>query len=221
MSISSLSSPSMRCTSLSPLRYSIRWCNFSQFSMAGDLILVVKNAVARLISCLALLVMYRTFATMVWKAAAASLDSFLQSSLTTKRLSGAALVLERHFPMIWYPCWVLDGWVVHLQYSNYIVMHGNLALPLVGEIQWHTPILVGFAPMDFHLPQTILKYTLILDSKPSNSIVNKCRGFIRDLAIINVETDYYLLLLTTLLATHPLYGLILYPCFVGLFTHFL
>jgi hypothetical protein len=58
-----------------------------------------------LISGLALLMMmtYKAFATMVWKAAAASLDSFLQSSFTTKRFSGAALILEQHFPTIWYP----------------------------------------------------------------------------------------------------------------------
>jgi hypothetical protein len=68
--------------------------------MLGDLTRVVKNAIARLISSLALLVTYRAFARMVWKAAAASSDSFLPSSFTTKRLSGAVLVLEQRFPMI-------------------------------------------------------------------------------------------------------------------------
>jgi hypothetical protein len=71
--------------------------------MLGDLTHVITNAIARLISGLALLVMHRAFATMVWKAAAASLDSFLQFSFTTKRLSGAALVLAWRFSMIWYP----------------------------------------------------------------------------------------------------------------------
>ncbi len=61
--------------------------------MLGDMTLVVKNAITRLVSGLVLSVMYRAFATMVWKAAAASSDSFLQSSFTTKRLSGAALLL--------------------------------------------------------------------------------------------------------------------------------
>ncbi len=88
---------------------------------------------------------------------------------------------------------ILDGKVLRLQYSINIVMYGNLALPLVGEIQGHTQIFVGFAPEDFHLPQANLKYTFVLDSKPSNSIINNCREFARDLAVINVETDCYLL----------------------------
>ncbi len=46
--------------------------------MLGDLTHVVRNAIARLISSLALLVTYKAFATMVWKAAAASSDSFSQ-----------------------------------------------------------------------------------------------------------------------------------------------
>jgi hypothetical protein len=71
--------------------------------MLGDLTLIVKNVIAELISGLALLVTYRAFAMMVWKAAVASLDSFVQSTLTMKRLSGAVLVLEWRSPMIWYP----------------------------------------------------------------------------------------------------------------------
>ncbi len=43
--------------------------------------------------------------------------------------------------------------------------------------------------MDFHLPQAILEDTLILGSEPSNCIINYCRGFERNLAIIDVEAD--------------------------------
>ncbi len=32
-----------------------------------------------------------------------------------------------------------------------------------GRTEGHTQILMGVAPVDFYLPQTILKYTLILD----------------------------------------------------------
>jgi hypothetical protein len=71
--------------------------------MSGDLTHVVKNVIARLIFNIALLVTYRAYVTMEWKAAAASSDSFLQSSFTTKKFSGAALVLELCFPTIWYP----------------------------------------------------------------------------------------------------------------------
>jgi hypothetical protein len=52
---------------------------------------------------------------------------------------------------------------------------------------------VDFAPVDFHLPQAILEDTLILGSEPSNHIVNNCRGFVRDLAVIDVEIDRNLL----------------------------
>ncbi len=52
---------------------------------------------------------------------------------------------------------------------------------------------MGFAPVDFHLPQAILEDTLILGSEPSNCIVNNCRGFVRNLAVINMEADRYLL----------------------------
>jgi hypothetical protein len=54
--------------------------------MSVDLTHVVRNAIARLISSLALLVTYKAFATMVWKAAAASLDSFLQAFIHYKKI---------------------------------------------------------------------------------------------------------------------------------------
>ena len=138
MSIPSLSAPSMRGLSLSPLRYSTKWLSFSQSSMSGDLTLMVRNAMARLISGLALLVTYNAFVPIVWKAAAASLDNYLQSSLTTKRLSGAVLALERCLPTTSYlSLWSLEGQVVCLKYSINVIMHGDLVLPLVGEIQRH------------------------------------------------------------------------------------
>ncbi len=65
----------------------------------------------------------------VWKAAAALLDSFFA-------------VLIHHKEIIW--CFfnnlifivvILDSQAIPLKYSINIVMHGNLALPLVGEIQ--------------------------------------------------------------------------------------
>ncbi len=43
----------------------------------------------------------------------------------------------------------------------------------------------------------------------------------RDLSVINVEKDCYLLSLDHLLATYPLYRLILYPYFMRLFKNFL
>jgi hypothetical protein len=90
-------------------------------------------------------------------------------------------------------------------------MHGDSALPLMGEIQCHTQILVGVAPVDFHLPQTILKYTLVLGSEPSNSIIKNCRGFMRDLAFINVETDHCLLSLDHLIGHAPIVRVDLVP----------
>jgi hypothetical protein len=90
-------------------------------------------------------------------------------------------------------------------------MHGDSALPLVGEIQGHTQIFVFFAPMDLHLPQAILKYTLKLDSKPSNSIINNCRGFVRDLAVINMKTDGYLLSFDHLIGHAPIVQVDLVP----------
>jgi hypothetical protein len=68
-----------RGQSWSPLKYSIRWHNFSQSSVSGALTLVVRNAMLRKVSGLARLVTYRVFATIVWKDAAASKDNFLQS----------------------------------------------------------------------------------------------------------------------------------------------
>ena len=90
-------------------------------------------------------------------------------------------------------------------------MHGDLVLILVGEIQRHTQILVGFAPVDFHLPQAILKYTLLLGFEQSNRIVNNCRQFVRDFAVINVETDCYLLSLDHFIGHAPIVQIDLVP----------
>jgi hypothetical protein len=90
---------------------------------------------------------------MVWKAAVASLDRFLQSSHSPQRdcmgLRCLGTVLLNNLVSI---VVVLDGQVIRLQYSINIVVHGDSALPLVGEIQQHTQILVGFTPVDFQLP---------------------------------------------------------------------
>jgi hypothetical protein len=66
------------------------------------------------------------------------------------------------------------------------------------------PNTCGFAPVDFHLPQTILEHTLVLNSKPIDSIFNNCRGFAKDLEVINVETDCYLLSLDHLIGHAPI-----------------
>ncbi len=68
---------------------------------------------------------------------------------------------------------------------------------------------MGFAPVDFHLP--ILKSTLVLNSYSGNSIVNNCRGFVRDLAVINVETDCYLLFLDHFIGHAPIIRIDLVP----------
>jgi hypothetical protein len=128
--------------------------------------------------------MYRAYTIMVWTAAVASLDSFLQ---------------------------FLDGQVKRLQYSINIVMYGDLALPFVGEIQQYTQLLVGFAPVDFHLPQAILKDTLILGSEPSDCIVNNCRGFVRNLAVIDVEADHLMLYLDHFIGHAPIIWIDLVP----------
>ncbi len=65
--------------------------------------------------------------------------------------------------------------------------------------------------MDFHLPQAILKYILKLISKPSNSIINNCRGLVRDLAGITMEIDSYLLSLDHLVDHTPILWFDLVP----------
>jgi hypothetical protein len=70
--------------------------SFSQSSVLGVLTLLVRNAIARHVSGLALLVTYRAFATMVWKPAAAPSDIFSQPLFTVNKLSGTA-VLKHHF----------------------------------------------------------------------------------------------------------------------------
>jgi hypothetical protein len=106
---------------------------------------------------------------------------------------------------------VLDGQVIRKKCSINIVMHDDSALPFVGEIQQHTQILVGFAPVDFHLPQAILEDTLIPGSEPSNCIVNNCRGFVRNLAVIDVEADHYLLPLDPFIGNAPIVWIHLVP----------
>jgi hypothetical protein len=106
---------------------------------------------------------------------------------------------------------VLDGQVIRLQYSINIVMHGDSALPLVGEIQQHTQILLGFAPVDFHFPRAILEDTLVLSSEPSNHFVNNCRGLVRNLADIDVEADCYLLSLDHFIGHAPIIRIDLVP----------
>ncbi len=91
-----------RGQSWSPLKYSIRWHNFSQSSVSGALTLLVRNAMFRQVSGLACLVTYRVFGTIVWKDAAASKDNFLQSLFTTKRLSGAAVLTQCLFLTVIY-----------------------------------------------------------------------------------------------------------------------
>jgi hypothetical protein len=82
-------------------------------------------------------------------------------------------------------------------------MHGDSALHLVGEIQQHTQILVGFAPVDFHLPRAILEDTVVFGSEPSNRIINNCRGYMRNLEVIDVEADCYLLSLDHFIGQAP------------------
>ncbi len=79
-----------------PLRYSIRWHNLSESSVSGALTLVVRNAIAKHVSGLALLVTYRVFTTIVWNSADAASNNLSQSSFTTNKLSGAD-VLNRCF----------------------------------------------------------------------------------------------------------------------------
>ncbi len=107
---------------------------------------------------------------------------------------------------------VLNGQVIRLLYSINIVMHGDSALPLVGEIQEHTQILIDFAPVDFHLSQAILEDTLVLGSELSNHIVNKCRGF-RNLAVIDLEADCYLFSLDHFIGHAPIIWIDLIPLF--------
>ena len=76
---------------LVPLMYFIRWTNLAQSSLSGSRTRVVRNAIAVHVSGLALLVAYRALATKLWNSTALSGLSFLVSSLTIKRLSGAAL----------------------------------------------------------------------------------------------------------------------------------
>jgi hypothetical protein len=52
---------------------------------------VVRNAIAKHVSGLALLVTYRVFATLVWKSADTASNNFSQSSFTTNRLTGAGV----------------------------------------------------------------------------------------------------------------------------------
>jgi hypothetical protein len=73
------------------------------------------------------------------------------------------------------------------------------------------PYTCGFCPsVEFHLPRGILKDTFVLDSEPNNSNVNNCRGFVRGLTVINVETDCYLLSLDHLIGHARSYRLILF-----------
>jgi hypothetical protein len=80
-----------------PLRYFIRWrarvrarARF-QSSLSGACTLFVRNAIAVQVSGLAHLVAYNLLATRLWKFTAFSGGSFLQSSSTLERSSGAAL----------------------------------------------------------------------------------------------------------------------------------
>jgi hypothetical protein len=74
-----LSAPKTRGQSRSPLKYSIRWQSFNQSLVSGALTLVVRNAIARHVSGLALLVTYRVFATIVWESADTASNNFSQS----------------------------------------------------------------------------------------------------------------------------------------------
>ena len=80
---------------------------------------------------------------------------------------------------------------------------------------------MGLAPVDFHLPQAIFKDTLVLGSEPSNRIINNCRGFVRNLAAIDVETDHYLLSLDHFIGHAPIVQIDLVPLLVRLFSNFL
>jgi hypothetical protein len=91
-----LSAPKIRGQSRSPLWYSIRWHSLSQLSLSGALTLVARNAIAKHVSGLALLVTYRVFDTIVWKSAGAASNNLSQSSFTTNKLS-RAFVLNRCF----------------------------------------------------------------------------------------------------------------------------
>lgn len=66
-------------------------------------------------------------------------------------------------------------------------MHGDSALSPVGECQDRTQRLVGVSFALSHLQ--ICYYT---SSQPSNSIMNNCKGFVIDLAVVTMEADSYL-----------------------------
>jgi hypothetical protein len=69
----------------------MKWRSFSQSSMSGALTLIVRNAIYKHVSGLALLVTYSVFATIVWKSAAIYSGNFSLSSFTMNRLSGAGV----------------------------------------------------------------------------------------------------------------------------------
>ncbi len=70
---------------------------------------------------------------------------------------------------------------------------------------------MGFFPVHLHLPQVILEDSLVVSSEPSNRIINNCRGFMRDLAVINVEADCYLLSLDHFIGHAPIVRIDLIP----------
>jgi len=71
--------------------YLIKWTSLVQSSLSGACTLVVKNMMAVQVSGLALLVVYKVFATRLWNSTALLGWSFSQFSSTVKRFSGAAL----------------------------------------------------------------------------------------------------------------------------------
>jgi hypothetical protein len=83
-----------------PLGYFIRCTSLLQSSLLGACTLVIKNSIAVHVLGLAHLVAYSVLATRLWNSMAFSGWSFLQSSLTLKRLLGAASYFFLPPPMV-------------------------------------------------------------------------------------------------------------------------
>ena len=85
---------------LVPLIYFILCTNLAQFLLSGSLTLVARNEISVQVSSLARLVANNILVTRRWKSTSCLALSFLQSSLTLKRISGEALYLVT--PPFWF-----------------------------------------------------------------------------------------------------------------------
>jgi hypothetical protein len=80
-----------------------------------------------------------------------------------------------------------------------------------GRNQRTYPNFCGFYPYGLSFAPSHPQYTLVLNSKPSNSIIYKSRGFVRDLAAIPMESDSYLLSFDHLVGHLPIIWVDLVP----------